>query len=176
MSDHLNIQLPQYFQEFLAELNHYEVEYMLIGGYAMGTYGHVRTTGDLDVFINATQANAEKMIRACVSYGIEEESLTPDMFLVPRMVVIGEAPLRIEVIKKMDVVDFHYAYARAKTVTIDKLAVQVVDLDDLILLKHAAVKGRNKARDSEDLSFLQKLKASLAKGKKRQPPNAPDHP
>ena len=72
----------------------------------MGTYGHVRTTGDLDVFVNATQANAKKMMQACAAYGI--------------------------------------------------------DLNDLILLKHAAVKGRNKARDSEDLSFLQKLKAALS--------------
>ena len=76
----------------------------------MGTYGHVRTTGDLDVFINATQANAAKMMQACMAYGIEEESLQLDMFIVPRMVVIGEAPLRIEIIKKLDVVDFKYAY------------------------------------------------------------------
>ena len=161
MSDHLNIQLPQYFREFLAELNDHKVEYMLIGGYAVGIYGHVRTTGDLDVFINATQANAEKMMQACVAYGIEKECLQLDMFIVPRMVVIGEAPLRIEIIKKLDVVDFKYAYQRVKTMQVDNLSVPVVNLNDLILLKHAAVKGRNKARDSEDLSFLQKLKAAL---------------
>lgn len=44
---------------------------------------------------------------------------------------------------------------------VDGVAINVVDLDDLILLKKAAVKGRDKARDSEDLSFLQKLKAKL---------------
>ena len=161
MSDHLNIHLPDYFREFLAKLNHHEVEYMLIGGYAMGTYGHVRTTGDLDIFVNATRANAAKMMQACMAYGIEEESLQLDMFIVPRMVVIGEAPLRIEIIKKLDVVDFKYAYQRVKTMQVDDLSVPVVNLNDLILLKHAAVKGRSKARDSEDLSFLQKLKAAL---------------
>ncbi len=163
MSDNLNIHLPNYFQEFLAILNDYQVEYMLIGGYAMGTYGHVRTTGDLNVFINATQANAEKMMQACVAYGIEEESLQIDMFLVPRMVVIGEASLRIEIIKKLDTVNFEYAYQRVKTMQVDNLAVPVVNLNDLILLKQAAVKGRNQARDSEDLSFLQKLKAAQFK-------------
>ena len=163
MSDYLNIHLPEYFREFLAALNHHKVEYMLIGGYAMGSYGHVRTTGDLDIFIEATRANAEKMMQACVAYGIEEESLLTDMFMVPRMVVIGEAPLRIEIIKKLDTVDFKYAYQRVKTMQADNLSVPVVNLDNLILLKHAAVKGRNKARDSEDLSFLQKLKAALTK-------------
>ncbi|MGB3779581.1 MAG: hypothetical protein WA960_14570 [Tunicatimonas sp.] len=161
MSDNLNIHLPEYFREFLTELNHHDVEYMLIGGYAMGTYGHVRTTGDLDIFIEATRANAKKMMQACIAYGIEEENLLLDMFMVPRMVVIGEAPLRIEIIKKLDTVDFKYAYQRVKTMQVDNLAVPVVNLDDLIRLKHAAVKGRNKARDSEDLTFLQKLKAAL---------------
>ena len=166
MSNSLNTQLPGSFREFLVELNRYEVEYMLIGGYAVGNYGHVRTTGDLDIFINATPENAQKMKQACIAYGIAEEDLTPDMFLAPRMVVIGKAPLRIEILKKLDTVDFQYAYARTETVQVDSLPVRVVGLDDLILLKHAAVKGRSQARDSEDLSFLQKLKASLNKHKK----------
>ena len=161
MNESLNTQLPASFREFLAELNRYEVEYMLIGGYAVGAYGHARTTGDLDVYINATPGNAEKMKQACTSYGIDEETLTLEMFLVPRMVVIGKAPLRIEIIKKLDVVDFQYAYIRTKITYVDGLPLKVVSLDDLILLKHAAVKGRSQARDSEDLSFLQKLKAAL---------------
>jgi hypothetical protein len=103
------------------------------------------------------------MKQACVSYGIPDEGLTLEMFMVPRMIAIGEFPMRIEIIKKLDTVDFKYAYARAKIMQVDDLSVPVVDLDDLILLKHAAVKGRNKARDSEDLSFLQKLKAALTK-------------
>ena len=103
------------------------------------------------------------MKQACVAYGIDGETLTLEMFLVPRMVVIGKAPLRIEIIKKLDVVDFQYAYTRTTITHVDGLPLKVVSLDDLILLKHAAVKGRNQARDSEDLSFLQKLKVALNK-------------
>lgn len=32
----LNTQFPQHFREFLIELNRYEAEYMVIGGYALG--------------------------------------------------------------------------------------------------------------------------------------------
>ncbi len=157
----LNIYLPQHFREFLVELNRHQAEYMVIGGYALGAYGRARGTNDLDVFINATEENASRMKQACVSYGIPANSLTLEMFLVHRMIAIGEFPLRIEIIKKLDTVDFKYAYQRVKTMQVDNLAVPVVNLDDLIRLKHAAVKGRNKARDSEDLTFLQKLKAAL---------------
>jgi predicted nucleotidyltransferase len=158
----LNTYLPQHFREFLIELDRHQAEYIVIGGYALGAYGRARGTNDLDVFINATEENALKMKQACVSYGIPDESLTLEMFMVPRMVAIGEFPLRIEIIKKLDVVDFKYAYQRVKTMQVDDLSVPVVSLNDLILLKHAAVKGRKKARDSEDLSFLQKLKAALS--------------
>lgn len=162
----LNTYLPQHFREFLIELNRHEVEYLVIGGYALGAYGRARGTNDLDVFINATEENAPKVKQACISYGIPSESLTLEMFLVPRMVAIGEFPLRIEVIKKLDAVDFKYAYQRVKTMNVDGMSVPIVNLNDLILLKQAAVKGRDKARDAEDLSFLQKLKAALSKGKK----------
>lgn len=162
----LNNKLPDSFREFLVELNRYNVEYLLIGGFAMGAYGHIRATNDLDVFINANEKNAERMIKACDSYGIPSDSLALEMFLVPRMVVIGEPPIKIEILKKLDAVDFNYAYERAKTITVDEVQIKVVSLDDLILLKKAAVSGRDKSRDSEDLSFLTRLKNSLS-GKKR---------
>ncbi len=156
-----NNRFPSHFRDFIHELNKHKVEYLLIGGYAMGAYGHIRATNDLDIFINATKENASKMLSACVDYGIPIESIQMEMFLVQKMVGIGQPPLRIEIIKKLDVVDFIYAFQRAKKVQIDGLVLNVADLDDLILFKKAAIKGRNQSRDVEDLSFLEKLKDKL---------------
>jgi predicted nucleotidyltransferase len=61
------------------------------------------------------------------------------------------------------VIDFKYAFKRVKKAIVDGISINVVDLDDLILLKKAAVKGRNKPRDIEDLSFLEMLKAKRPK-------------
>lgn len=163
----VNNKFPADFKEFIVELNKYKVEYMLIGGYALGVYGHIRATNDLDIYINATEENASKMVRACVDYGIPGESIEKDMFLVQKMIGIGQPPLRIEILKKLDIVDFKYAFQRAIKTTVDGIPINVVDLDDLIILKKAAIKGRNKSRDIEDLSFLEKLKARLRiKGKR----------
>lgn len=158
-----NNKFPEHFRDFIKVINDHDVEYMLIGGYAMGVYGHFRGTGDLDIFINTTNENADRMMKACLEYGIPEESLKKEMFLVPKMVGIGSPPLRIEILKKLDVVDFAYAYKRSKLETVDDLKVRAVDLDDLILLKKAAKKGRIRARDSEDLDYLEKLKNRLKK-------------
>lgn len=167
MKNNQNNIFPAHFREFIEALNKNSVEYLLIGGYAVGAYGHIRGTGDLDIFINATEENAIKAISACVDFGIEKEALKKEMFLVPKMVGIGEIPLRIEILKKLDTVDFPYAYQRARQIIVDGLQIKVISLEDLILLKEAAVKGRNKSRDSEDLSFLQKLKEKLSSGKNK---------
>ena len=158
-----NNKFPSHFRDFIQAINNREVEYLIIGGYAMGVYGHFRGTGDLDVFVNATEVNAQRLLDACIDYGIPSESLKKEMFLVPKMVGIGKPPLRIEILKKLDVVDFEYAYQRSKIELVDGLEVRTVNLDDLILLKKAAKEGRSKARDSEDVDFLEKLKSKLNK-------------
>jgi len=155
----VNTKFPSHFREFIVELNKYHVEYMLIGGYALGVYGHIRATNDLDIYINATEENASKMVQVCIAYGIPAENIKKEMFLVQKMIGIGQPPLRIEILKKLDVIDFKHAFQRVKKIRIDEILINVVNLDDLILLKKAAIKGRNKSRDMEDLSFLEKLKA-----------------
>jgi predicted nucleotidyltransferase len=62
----------------------------------------------------------------------------------------------------LDAVDFSYAYERSESKKVDGLDIRVVGLDDLILLKKAAAEGRSKARDSEDLTFLEKLKNQIS--------------
>lgn len=162
MKGHNNI-FPPHFRDFIEQLNKKEVEYLVIRGYAMGAYGHFRSTGYLDIFIHATKKNAERAIRACIDYGIPQSELNIDMFLIPRMIGIGEVPLRIEILKTLDVVDFKFAYQRVQKTVVDGLTINVVSLDDLIVIKAAAIKGRNEARDVEDYNFLQKLKNKIAK-------------
>ncbi|MCF6352456.1 MAG: hypothetical protein L3J06_05565 [Cyclobacteriaceae bacterium] len=148
---------PQHFRDFINSVNKHNVEYMLIGGFAMGSYGHMRGTNDLDIFVNATDKNANKMMAACIEYGIPVESLKKEMFLVQKMIGIGQPPLRIELLKKLDTVDFELAFQRIKKEKLDGVEINVVGLDDLRLLKKAAVKGRNKARDLEDLNYIERL-------------------
>lgn len=156
-----NNRFPSHFRDFIHELNKKDVEYLLIGGYAMGFYGHHRGTGDLDIFVNATEANADKLFKASIDYGIPESQLKKEMFLVPKMVGIGQPPLRIEILKKLDTIDFEYAYQRVEMKKVDGLDIRVASVDDLILLKKATQGGRSKARDTEDLTFLEMLKNKL---------------
>ena len=58
------MKIPKDFKEFLKLLNANNVEYLLIGGYAVGYYGYPRPTGDMDIWIKTSQENAEKTVKA----------------------------------------------------------------------------------------------------------------
>lgn len=131
----------------------------------MGAYGYIRSTTDLDIYINADTKNASKVLEACESYGIPEEDVNIEMFLVPKMIGIGKPPLRIEILKKLGPVDFQYAFQRANKKNIDGIDINVISLDDLILLKKEALKDRSKIRDQEDLSYLEKFKKMILRNK-----------
>jgi len=158
-----NQKFPPHFREFIQALNNNDVEYMLIGGYAMGAYGHIRATSDLDIFINATENNADRLVQACIEYGIEQESLQKKMFLVPKMIGIGQPPLRIEILKHLDVIDFDLAYQRVMKREVDGVEIKVISLEDLTALKKAAIIDRGASRDSEDLDYLNKLNQLIKK-------------
>jgi len=55
------ILLPTDFKDFLKLLNGNAVEYLLVGGYAVGHHGYPRATGDRDVWIARSEANSQKV-------------------------------------------------------------------------------------------------------------------
>jgi hypothetical protein len=91
------IRLPADFKEFLKLLGVHEVEYLLIGGYAVGYHGYPRATGDMDVFVASHQENADKLVAALKEFGFDLPELSAELFLKENQVVrMGVPPLRIE--------------------------------------------------------------------------------
>jgi len=68
------MRLPQDFREFLKLLNANSVEYLLIGGYAVNLHGYVRTTNDLDIWVNVTLENAGRIEKAVREFGFASPS------------------------------------------------------------------------------------------------------
>lgn len=146
-------QLPADFSEFLRLLHAHRVKYLLIGGYAVAHYGYVRTTADMDVWIEASAANAARVCKALAEFGFEVDKLNRELFLNPRNVIrMGVPPLRLEISMSIDGVDFKECYARKRRVRFQKQSVKVIDLHDLIKNKKAS--GREK--DLLDIRELQK--------------------
>ena len=145
------IHLPNDFKEFLQLLNSEKADYLLVGGYAVGHYGYSRATGDMDVWIAVNPANAAAVVRALQKFGFGAGSLSPEMFLADNKVLrIGIAPLRIDLITSIEGVDFGRSFANRVVEELDGVEVNIICLDDLKANKRAL--GRPK--DLDDLSHL----------------------
>jgi len=145
-----SMQLPQDFKDFLKLLNDHEVEYLLLGGYAVAYHGFPRTTLDMDIWIANTAENAEKMIRVMRAFGFTGE-ISPQLFRTDDGVVrMGVPPVKIEVMTSASGVTFAECFQRTIVDTIDGVRVNVISLEDLRLNKAAA--GRFK--DLDDLEHL----------------------
>jgi hypothetical protein len=139
------------FKEFLRLLNANRVDYLLVGGYAVGLHGYPRATVDLDVWVRATPDNADRLMQALRAFGFDLPTLEPKLFVDPRSIVrFGTPPFRIEIMTSIDGVDYDTCRRRPWMFDLEGLAVPVISLDDLKTNKRAA--GRNK--DLADLDNL----------------------
>ena len=139
------------FKEFLRLLNANHVEYLLVGGYAVGLHGYPRATVDLDVWVRATPDNAERIVQALRAFGFDLPALEPQLFVDSRSIVrFGTPPFRIEIMTSIDGVEYDACQRRQSVFDIEGVRVPVISLDDLKTNKRAA--GRNK--DLADLDNL----------------------
>jgi len=67
--------LAKDFREFVELLIKHRVEYIIVGGYAVGIHGYPRYTGDLDVWLNPSKSNAERTLKAVVEFGFSSYNL-----------------------------------------------------------------------------------------------------
>lgn len=145
------IELHQDFKEFLIFLNSHNVEYLLVGGYAVGYYGYSRATGDMDIWVAVSEENANKIEKAIIDFGIPTASASKELFLNQDVVVgMGYDPVRIEIITKASGVDFKDCYIRREVIIIDNIPINFISLNDL--KKNKKESGRYK--DLEDLKHL----------------------
>lgn len=139
------------FREFIESLNSNGVKYLLLGGYAIAFHGHPRYTKDLDIWVELSETNAEKILQALEDFGFGGLELTKDDFLlVGQVVQLGYSPNRIDVINSPSGVDFAECYACRLEIEIDGITISLIDLENLKKNKKAA--GR-----LQDLADLEKL-------------------
>jgi predicted nucleotidyltransferase len=145
------IRLPPDFKEFLRLLSSHRVEYLLIGGYAVGYHGYPRPTGDMDVWIAVSSRNAARVVAALVEFGFRAEDVPTALFAeAGKIVRMGLPPMRLEILTTISGVEFAACYARRVEVEVDGVAVNLICLDDLRTNKKAS--GRHK-----DLNDLEQL-------------------
>ena len=145
------IHLPPDFKEFLRLLNAHQVEYLLIGGYAVGYHGYPRATVDMDIWIAMHPANAERMAAVLKEFGFDLPELSAELFLTEWQIIrLGVPPIRIEIATMISGVNFDECYAERVVDMLDGVKVHMISLKHLKTNKKAS--GRH-----QDLSDLENL-------------------
>lgn len=145
------MRLDREFSEFVACLRDHDVQFMVVGGYAVAAHGHPRYTGDLDIWVQRSVDNASRLLAALAAFGFGSVGLTIDDFITPHHVVqLGYPPLRIDLLTSVDGVEFEACYADRLEIVVDGVGVCFIGLDGLRRNKAASARPQ----DIADLAAL----------------------
>jgi hypothetical protein len=145
------MEIQEDFRELLALFNEHEVDYAIVGGYALAFHGAPRATGDIDIVVRPARYNAERIIRALGAFGFGSLDLAADDFAHPdRVVQLGYPPVRVDLITSITGVPWDQIEAGLVEGVYGSTPVQFIGRDELLANKRAT--GRLK--DRADLEAL----------------------
>lgn len=146
-------------QDFLKSLNKNNVRYMLVGGVATVFYGHIRTTQDLDLWIEDSPENKKRLVQALKDVGVIGAEKYEDIPMIPgwSTITIGDKGFVADFMGYMKAFtkeDFNTCYKRARTGNFEGIPITVIHINDLI--KEKIELGRLK--DLDDVENLEKIR------------------
>jgi hypothetical protein len=143
--------LEKDLREFVELLNALNVRYMVVGAFAVAYHGHPRFTGDIDVFIERSHENAERLVQVIERFGFGDLNLSAADFLQEDQVIqLGIAPSRIDLLTFLSGVSFEDAWATREYGEINGLTVPFISKE--MLKRNKAASGRT--QDLADLEHL----------------------
>ncbi len=152
------------FKEFIELLQKHEVEFLIVGGFAVALHGYPRYTDDLDILLKRNTKNAERVIQVLNDFGFGSLGLVEQDFLNEDMIIqLGYPPLRIDLITSISGIDnYDEIFGNAIKIESSEINLNIISLDDLIKNKDST----NRPIDKIDSSKLRKIKAKQFKEKK----------
>ena len=137
-------------KEVFASFQNHKVKYLVIGGIAAVLHGVPRATFDLDILIEATPKNAQRLLEAMEEAKLGTAVLITADELLENEITIFRDRVRIDVQTSTPGLVFADAWKNREKMEFQGQALNVVSKEDLIASKRAA--GR--AVDLEDVRLL----------------------
>jgi predicted nucleotidyltransferase len=143
----------QDFREFIEELNKADVRYILVGGFSVILHGYSRTTGDMDIWVDRTRENYQKIKIAFLNFGMPVFDMNEENFLYHQnwdVFTFGVPPSAIDMMVNVKGLEFNSCFEQSVYFEEDGLMIRTIHLADLIKAKQAT-------RRSKDLDDLENL-------------------
>jgi hypothetical protein len=138
-------------QDVFKSFQQHDVRYVVIGGVASVLYGVPRATFDLDILIEATTENAQRLLAALVEAGFATATMTNAQDIVAHEITVFSDRVRIDVQTRTPGVSFQDAWPRRRTITYQGQDFFILSKEDLIASKRASARQV----DIEDVRLLE---------------------
>ena len=144
-------------KELLSAFNAHKVKYLLVGGYAVSLHAEPRATKDMDIFIRSDEENSQAVFHALAAFGAPLEAFKPQDFHDGSTFQMGIPPDRIDILQKLDGVDFDESWESRVEAMIEGTKVPVISAEKLIQNKVAV--GR--PQDLADVAAIQEAQRAI---------------
>jgi predicted nucleotidyltransferase len=146
------------YEEFIESLNRIGARYLIVGAHAVAFHARPRATKDLDIFIEPTRENAERVLEAIRHFlGTDLGIRIEDLSTPGQIVQLGVAPTRIDLLSRVSGIDdFAVAWERRIAASFSDVPAYYLSLEDLIQAKISAGRDQDKA----DLRSLRRASRS----------------
>ena len=139
------------FKELLALLHSKQVEFVIVGAYALAAHGVPRYTGDLDLLVRPTPENANRILAALEEFGFGDLDLDAGDFCAEgRVIQLGRPPVRVDILTSLTAVSWEAVAAGALEGTYGDVPVRYIGKEEFIANKRATGRTRDLA-DAEEL-------------------------
>jgi hypothetical protein len=143
--------MNQDFVDLLSAFVAHDVRFLVVGAYALAVHGRPRATGDLDVWVEATPENAQRVVRALATFGAPMTDISEEDFSRPGLVVqLGVAPRRIDLLTSLTGLAFETAWPDRLRHAFGPLEVDFIGREAFIRNKRATGRAKDLG-DIEDL-------------------------
>lgn len=149
------MRLEKDYEEFIELLNEHNVQYLIVGAYAVSYYARPRNTGDIDFFIDNSSKNISNLLHVLKEFGFGTLDLTLNDFKGDDNILqLGYEPVRIDIMTGISGISFTQAYDNKVQGKLGDQPVYFISLEDLITNK----KSTDRTQDKADAELLEKYR------------------
>ena len=148
--------LSKDIRELVAIITAHDVEFVLVGGHAVGFHGHVRATMDVDFIVRPGRENNRKMLAALEEFGFGGAGIDPHIFENEgHMLTIGAKPNEVDLVTSLEGCATKDIFEHAVEGRIGETTIKVIGLDELLATKRTA----SRPKDQVDIIELEAIRA-----------------
>lgn len=144
--------------ELWKSLEKYNVQYIMIGGFATNFYGYIRNTDDIDLWLYDTEENRTRLGNALEEIDVSSKDIIQRMQFLPGWTMMNlRNGFKLDImtkVKGLDQLSFDEYYTISIKANISGTIVPFLHINHLLEAKRAA----NREKDQLDIKALEQIK------------------